>query len=131
VNKKRILELAEESKPARTSMERLQDYVQKLEDLISDLVVRTPEKADKEIQSILAGLNNIRDNYILDIKVTKDYSPSFFTKEPDVEFKKKLARNLLVYMNGRFNGKYKNALLEGIASEDLNYMEYLQTLFTE
>lgn len=131
MDRTRILELAQESKPARSSMERLQEYVQKLEDLILSLVVRLPAKADAEIQGIIAGLNHIQDNYILNIKVSKDYSPAFFVSEPDVEFKKKLARNLLAFMNSRFHGKYKNPLLEGIANEDLEYTQYLQTFFTE
>lgn len=131
MDRTRILELAQESKPARTSMERLQDYVQKLEDVISDLVVRSPSKADEDVQTIISGLNNIQDTYILNIKVTKDYGHTYFLKEPDVDFKKKLAKNLLAYMNSRFKGNYKNPLLSGIANEDLGYTEYLQTLFTE
>lgn len=131
MDRTRILELAQESKPARSSMERLQDYVQKLEDLILSLVVRTPAKADEDVQTIISGLNYIQDNYILNIKVTKDFGGTFFLAEPDVEFKKKLARNLLIFMKSRFKANYKNPLLEGIANEDIEYTQYLQTFFTE
>lgn len=131
MNRAKLLEVAQEITGARTSADRTADYIQRLEDMILELVTRTPEQADVDIQKLLAGLNNIRDTYILSIKVEKDYSGKFFLNEPDVEYKKKLARNLLVFMNSKMKGKYHNLLLEGIANEDSEYVSYLQSVLTE
>lgn len=109
----------------------LQKRVAKLQSILLELLVRKPDEVEAEVATTIAGLQNITDPASLDAKIRADYSEQFWLSEPDTEFKVRLANELVRFYSSRFSANYRNALIEGIANQDANYLPYLSNFILE
>jgi len=102
-----------------------QHYIQLLENKLLALLLRTPDQIEKQVTNIINDLARITDNYMLLMKIDADYDGTFFKKEIDNNFKVKLASSLLDLLKTRFGQNYDKPLLSGIATRDLDYLDFL------
>ncbi len=122
-------ELSQLSVEAEKAQDKTREYISKLENYILQLLTRTPEKVESEISSIIGSLASISDSYILNVKITSDYGADFFKNEIDNTFKVALANALLNLLHSRFGAKFQSPLLQGIAHQELEYLDFFSSPF--
>ena len=101
----------------------LQAQVERLQNILVELLIRAPEDVDADVNKQINILRNT-DKSILSIQVERMFGPHFWVNEADTDFKVKLAEEILKYMRTVYPG-YTNNLLSGISNRDMSYHEYL------
>lgn len=102
----------------------------KLQAMLTQLCIRSPQQVEDEISSEINILDKISNDINLIFYVESKYSPEYFRKDPDTEFKVALAESLLDYMHGRVSG-YSNDMLLGIASNSNEYYDLVKNFIVE
>ena len=101
----------------------LQAQVERLQNILVELLIRAPEDVDADVNKQINILRNT-DKSILSIQVERMFGPHCWVNEADTDFKVKLAEEILKYMRTVYPG-YTNNLLSGISNRDMSYHEYL------